>query len=419
MGSEHWAKGFGNRESGFESGVPAVQGSRFRDLQPSSFHRMETPPQTTQELRNSRSTHLEQFPIKATGSGRSPANRELASLIPSAMGDAQENPNPFQNPENLVQNPIEIQTVTQALVYLRGCTTVTDAYHSLAKQVGAFAVSHLPIHKILPLLAHYVNQMSNVPDGEGRGMTFSIPQRNVFFDEGMQRMVLGPLRPIFLQRKKPKWTRLFRAFTILLNILQEHPPRKTLPTTFVNALEQASTFLQELMDMWVASPPMITPSYDYKGTNYDCPREWYGRVIPQDITRVSNVNSSTSQVIILVEKYTVFHQFCQDRFFDKIPCILITGCGQPDVSIRMFLRLLCLETNLPVLGLMDCDPYGLKILSVYKYGSIDMAYDSNHLTTPGILWLGLRPSDLETYHLPQDMYTNLVDDDRTTASSLL
>ncbi|KAE9444814.1 hypothetical protein C3L33_23288, partial [Rhododendron williamsianum] len=85
----------------------------------------------------------------------------------------------------------------------------------------------------------------------------------------------------------------------------------------------------------------------------------------------------------------------------------------------MFLRLLCLETNLPVLGLMDCDPYGLKILSVYKYGSIDMAYDSNHLTTPGILWLGLRQSDLETYHLPQDVYTDLVDDDRTAASSLL
>ncbi|KAF7143094.1 hypothetical protein RHSIM_Rhsim05G0035900 [Rhododendron simsii] len=269
MGSEHWAKGFGNQESGFESGVPAVQDSRFRDLQSSSFQRMETPPQTTQELRNSRSTHLEQFPTKATGYGRFPANRELAFLIPS------------------------------------GCTPVTDAYRSLAKQVGAFAVSHLPIHKILPLPAHYVNQMSNVPDGEGRGMTFSIPQRNVFFDEGMQRMVLGPLRPIFLQRKNPKWTRLFKAFTILLYILQEHPPRKTLPTTFVNALEQAFTFLQELMDMWVASPPMIT----------------------KELTMTALEN--------------------------------------------------------------------------------------------GILWLGLRPSDLETYHLPQDVYTDLVDDDRTTASSLL
>ncbi|KAF7114416.1 hypothetical protein RHSIM_RhsimUnG0086100 [Rhododendron simsii] len=84
----------------------------------------------------------------------------------AAMGDAQENLDPFQNLENLVQNPLEIQTVTQALVYLRGCTPVTDAYRGLAEQVGAFAVSHLPIHKILPLLAHYVNQMSNVPDGE-------------------------------------------------------------------------------------------------------------------------------------------------------------------------------------------------------------------------------------------------------------
>lgn len=44
------------------------------------------------------------------------------------MGDAQENPDPFQNPENLVQNPLEIPTVTQALLYLRGCMPVTDGY---------------------------------------------------------------------------------------------------------------------------------------------------------------------------------------------------------------------------------------------------------------------------------------------------
>lgn len=44
----------------------------------------------------------------------------------AAMGDAQENPDPFQNPENLVQNPLEIQTqtVTQAYVCLLRMLTV-------------------------------------------------------------------------------------------------------------------------------------------------------------------------------------------------------------------------------------------------------------------------------------------------------
>jgi DNA topoisomerase VI subunit A len=43
-----------------------------------------------------------------------------------------------------------------------------------------------------------------------------------------------------------------------------------------------------------------------------------------------------------------------------------------------------------VLALVDSDPYGLKILSVYCSGSKGMSYDSNHLTTPDIKWLGVR-----------------------------
>lgn len=39
--------------------------------------------------------------------------------------------------------------------------------------------------------------------------------------------------------------------------------------------------------------------------------------------------------------------------------------------------------NIPILGLFDADPYGLKILSVYMKGSKNMSYDSINLTTPG------------------------------------
>ena len=47
------------------------------------------------------------------------------------------------------------------------------------------------------------------------------------------------------------------------------------------------------------------------------------------------------------------------------------------------------QLNIPVLALVDSDPYGLKILSVYCSGSKGMSYDSNHLTTPDIKWLGV------------------------------
>jgi meiotic recombination protein SPO11 len=38
--------------------------------------------------------------------------------------------------------------------------------------------------------------------------------------------------------------------------------------------------------------------------------------------------------------------------------------GQPDVATRLFLKKMKSELRIPVLGLVDSDPYGLKILSV-------------------------------------------------------
>jgi meiotic recombination protein SPO11 len=57
------------------------------------------------------------------------------------------------------------------------------------------------------------------------------------------------------------------------------------------------------------------------------------------------------------------------------------------------------ELNLPVHALFDCDSGGLRILSVYMFGSKKMSYDSFHLTTEGIQWLGVRPTDLDTYNI--------------------
>jgi hypothetical protein len=48
----------------------------------------------------------------------------------------------------------------------------------------------------------------------------------------------------------------------------------------------------------------------------------------------------------------------EDRFYRRYPCILITAKGQPDVATRMFLRMLKMQLKIPVLGLVDSDPYG-------------------------------------------------------------
>jgi meiotic recombination protein SPO11 len=66
--------------------------------------------------------------------------------------------------------------------------------------------------------------------------------------------------------------------------------------------------------------------------------------------------------------------------------------GYPDIQTRQFLRLL--STHVPtIFVLVDFDPDGLGIMSTYKYGSIALAQESQHLAVPSIRWLGVRSSD--------------------------
>jgi meiotic recombination protein SPO11 len=130
--------------------------------------------------------------------------------------------------------------------------------------------------------------------------------------------------------------------------------------------------------------------YKEAGDPIDCTRMGIaGKAIPPYIDRITDIKSD-AEFIILVEKEAVYLRLAEDRFYNKYPCIVITGKGQPDVATRLFLRKIRDELKIPVLALVDSDPYGLKILSVYCSGSKQMSYDSNHLTTADIKWLGVR-----------------------------
>jgi DNA topoisomerase VI subunit A len=72
-----------------------------------------------------------------------------------------------------------------------------------------------------------------------------------------------------------------------------------------------------------------------------------------------------------------------------------------------------------VLALVDSDPYGLKILSVYMKGSMNMSYDSSNLTTPDIKWLGVRPSDLDRFNIPEQCRPPMTDEDLKTGRKLV
>jgi len=135
-------------------------------------------------------------------------------------------------------------------------------------------------------------------------------------------------------------------------------------------------------------------SFFEDGDFIDCTKMGVGgKAIPPYIDKIENIQSD-AEFILLVEKEAAYMRMAEDRFYNRYPCIVITAKGQPDVATRMFLSRITSELQIPVLALVDSDPYGLKILSVYMSGSKNMSYDSASLTTPDIKWLGLRPSDL-------------------------
>ena len=49
---------------------------------------------------------------------------------------------------------------------------------------------------------------------------------------------------------------------------------------------------------------------------------------------------------------------------------------------------------------MDSNPYGLTILSVFGCGLKNMSYEIVNLTTSHIKWLGIRPSHMDNYNIP-------------------
>jgi meiotic recombination protein SPO11 len=124
-------------------------------------------------------------------------------------------------------------------------------------------------------------------------------------------------------------------------------------------------------------------------------------------------------VLLLVEKDAAFMRLAEDRFYNQYPCIIITAKGQPDVATRLFLRKVKDTLKIPVLALVDSDPYGLNILSVYMSGSKNMSYDSASLTTPDIKWLGIRPSDLNRYKIPAQCRLPMTERDIKTGQDLL
>ncbi|TMW56697.1 hypothetical protein Poli38472_006707 [Pythium oligandrum] len=127
--------------------------------------------------------------------------------------------------------------------------------------------------------------------------------------------------------------------------------------------------------------------------------------------------ASDACCILVVEKDGIFNRLREDRFVDQLPSIIVTGRGFPDLATREFVSLLSRTLELPVIGLSDCNPFGLSIMLTYKLGSARMPLDTRPFGVD-IKWVGLRPSRIEQLDLPPTAFKELSSKDRARAKSL-
>ncbi|XP_058211302.1 meiotic recombination protein SPO11-1 isoform X2 [Rhododendron vialii] len=155
------------------------------------------------------------------------------------------------------------------------------------------------------------------------------------------------------------------------------------------------------------------------GRKFDCISSLNtAQPVPVHVEEVKDI-VSVAHYILVVEKESVFQRLANDQFCNKNRCIVITGRGYPDVPTRRFLRLLMEKLSLPAYCLVDCDPYGFDILTTYRFGSMQMAYDAKYLRMPEIHWLGVFPSDSEKYGLPQQCLLPLTAEDKSRIEAML
>jgi len=123
--------------------------------------------------------------------------------------------------------------------------------------------------------------------------------------------------------------------------------------------------------------------------------------------------------VLHVEKGTVWNRFNEDRFWEENNCILTHGGGQPPRGVRRLLQRFSQELKLPIICLLDCDPWGHYIYSVIKQGSISLAFESSRLAIPQAKFLGLRAKDYTACDLGEAVKIDLSDNDIKRAREIL
>jgi DNA topoisomerase-6 subunit A len=124
-----------------------------------------------------------------------------------------------------------------------------------------------------------------------------------------------------------------------------------------------------------------------------------------------HIKEMSADYVLVVEKYAVWNLLNQEKYWKKNNCLLLTGKGQPARAERRLLARFGEEYKIPIYVFTDMDPWGYYIYSVYKSGSINLAFFSEKAACPRAKYLGLSVKDVREFDMPRSSWIKLNDED--------
>ncbi len=255
---------------------------------------------------------------------------------------------------------------------------------------------------------------------------FEIPSRsgdNIVWDEVRDLLLLGMRtisRPYHSLASVVDATRTARVMEIVFNLLKAnlHATKREVYYSDVNLfrdqkysdkiIEDVASMLQTTRDSVhiVASArgsAMGRVTIRDGGDIIDLTKMGTGGWAVTPFLDQLEIVESDAEFILLSEKDAAVMRLAEAKYWNRQPCIVITGKGSGDIATRAFLKMLVKELEIPAFSLVDSDPYGHYIYSVFLRGSKRLSYESPFIATPELKLLGVLSRDLDEYKIPKSV----------------
>lgn len=278
--------------------------------------------------------------------------------------------------------------------------------------------------------------------GKGNPPTLELPLRgsgNIIWDEENDLLLLGEkttVRSLGSLRTAKDVTRLIRVLEIVHELLEKdiHATKREIFYNDVNLFEeqrQSDNAIDDIGPLLGTNRESTHIVASAKGTvlgrviledsgdRIDCTRLGTGGwSITPFLDRVEIVESD-AEFLLIVEKDAAMLRLSEAKWWNKYPCIIMTAKGSPDIASRIFARRLSKELKIPAFTLVDADPFGHYIHSVYLRGSKRLSFESPFLATPDLRLLGVLGRDLDEYNIPKECRLRMTPEDIKRAKAVM